>query len=58
MSDWFVDWTFGAYNSQQFFAGQMDDLRIYDKALSPENIAEFTMAVREMLELSAWSLLP
>ena len=38
MSDWFVGGP-GAHNSQQFFAGRMDSLRIYDKALSPEDIS-------------------
>ena len=57
MSDWFVGGP-GAYNSQQFFAGQMDDLRIYDKALSPEDISRIYNGGEEMLELSAWSLLP
>ena len=38
MSDWFVGGP-GPFNSNQYFAGQIDDLRIYDKALSPEDIA-------------------
>ena len=39
LSDWFVGGP-GAFNSSQYFAGQMDDLRIYDKALSAEEISK------------------
>ena len=37
MNDWFLGGP-GPFNSDQYFAGQIDDLRIYDNALSPEDI--------------------
>ena len=38
LSDWFVGGP-GPFNSNQYFAGQIDDLRFYDDALSPEEIS-------------------
>ena len=38
LSDWFVGGP-GPFNSNQYFAGQIDDLRFCDDALSPEEIS-------------------
>ena len=38
MGDWFIGGP-GPFNSNQYFAGQIDDLRMYDDALTPEEIS-------------------
>ena len=38
LGDWFIGGP-GPFNSSQYFAGQIDDLRIYDDALTPEEIS-------------------
>ncbi|MEL0005585.1 MAG: LamG-like jellyroll fold domain-containing protein, partial [Opitutales bacterium] len=38
LGDWFIGGP-GPFNSSQYFAGQIDDLRMYDDALTPEEIA-------------------
>ncbi|NCW75146.1 MAG: LamG domain-containing protein, partial [Gammaproteobacteria bacterium] len=38
LGDWFIGGP-GPFNSSQYFAGQIDDLRMYDDALSPEEIS-------------------
>ena len=47
LSDWFVGGP-GPFNSNQDFAGQIDDLRFYDDALSQRRFPVFTIPAKVM----------